>query len=189
MCKVLESNHYINLRIKVKEEVEIDVLFIMTNRLGKYSSFTNQNNHNIVDQISNELIQECKVCSETSKLSKHLRDKLESYPREIRKEIVKRTKDGCSPLFIACRRGNVEITEYLIIVCDADSEQRGFFEVSEDRSVHLVTPLWCACVSGKLPVVKCLVRLGSNLNALSDSGSTPVRSACFMTHIDIGRFN
>lgn len=28
----------------------------------------------------------------------------------------------------------------------------------------------------------------SLLNALSDTGSTPVRSACFMTHIEIGNF-
>lgn len=108
-------------------------------------------------------------------------------PRHIRKEVVKRARDGCSPLFIASRRGNVKITEYLITVCDADSEQKGLYEVPEDRSVHCVTPLWCACVSGKLPVVKCLVRLGANINALSDTGSTPLRSACFMTHIDIGK--
>lgn len=40
----------------------------------------------------------------------------------------------------------------------------------EDRSIHLATPLWCASVAGKLPVVKCLVRLGANINALSDTG-------------------
>lgn len=62
------------------------------------------------------------------------------------------------------------------------------FEVPDDRSVHSVTPLWCASVSGKLPVVKCLIRLGSSINAQSDTGSTPVRSACFMTNMEIVKY-
>lgn len=62
------------------------------------------------------------------------------------------------------------------------------FEVPDDRSVHSVTPLWCAAVSGKLPVVKCLIRLGSSINAQSDTGSTPVRSACFMTNMEIVKY-
>lgn len=104
---------------------------------------------------------------------------------ECRREIVKRKRDGCAPLFIACKRGNVVIAEYLITKCGADIEQRGLYEVPEDRSVHCVTPLWCAAVSGNLELVKCLIRLGSEINALSDTGSTPVRSACFMTHLII----
>lgn len=51
-----------------------------------------------------------------------------------------------------------------------------------------MTPLWCAAVSGKLPVIKCLVSHGANVNAVSDTGSTPVRSACFMTHLEIVSF-
>ena len=109
-------------------------------------------------------------------------------PREARKEIVRTVRDGSAPLFIVCKRGNVEIAEYLITVCDADLEQKGLFEVPEERSVHCVTPLWCAAVSEKLPVVRCLIRLGSSLNSLSDSGSTPVRSACFMTYIEIVKY-
>uniref|UniRef100_A0A8D8JRE1 Protein fem-1 homolog C n=1 Tax=Culex pipiens TaxID=7175 RepID=A0A8D8JRE1_CULPI len=156
--------------------------------MGKYTRSSGDNNPRGLETVSNDLLQECKVCTEHSRLSKGLRERLEGLPRQIRKEIVKRTRDGCSALFIACRRGNVEITEYLITVCDANSEQKGLYEVSEDRSVHCVTPLWCACVSGKLSVVKSLVRLGSNINALSDTGSTPLRSACFMTHIDIVQY-
>ena len=33
----------------------------------------------------------------------------------------------------ACKKGNVEIVEYLISVCQADLEQRGQYEVSDDR--------------------------------------------------------
>lgn len=106
----------------------------------------------------------------------------------MRKDIVKISRDGCAPLFVACKRGNVDITEFLITNCDADTEQRGMFENPEDQSVHCVTPLWCAAVSGKLSVVKCLIRLGADINAVSDTGSTPVRSACFMTNMEIVQY-
>jgi ankyrin repeat protein len=94
-------------------------------------------------------------------------------------------KEGCAPLFVACKKGNVEIVEYFIEQCGADVEQKGVYEVPDDRSIHYVTPLWCASVAGKLSVVKCLVKHGANVNSVSDTGSTPVRSACFMTHLDI----
>ena len=75
--------------------------------------------------------------------------------------------------------------EYLITMCQANVEQRGLYEVPDDRSVHNVTPLWCASVAGKVKVVEVLVRHGADVNSVSDTGSTPVRSACFMTHLDI----
>merc|ERR1711863_179137 len=46
---------------------------------------------------------------------------------------------------------------------------------------------WCAAVAGKLKVVEVLVKYGADVNSVSDTGSTPVRSACFMTHLDIVR--
>lgn len=111
-----------------------------------------------------------------------------SLPKDARKDIVSRTREGCAPLFVVCKRGNLEIAEFLITICGADIEQRGLFENPEDSTVHLVTPLWCASVSGKLPVVKYLVRVGANINAVSDSGSTSVRSSCFMTNMEIVEF-
>lgn len=110
-----------------------------------------------------------------------------SYSRETRQEIVKRMRGGCPPLFIACSRGCVPIAEYLVTICEADIEQRGLFEAPEDRSYHLVTPLWCAVVTNNLPMLKYLLRVGSDINATSDTGSTPVRSACYMTHIEMGK--
>lgn len=74
-----------------------------------------------------------------------------SLPKDARKDIVSRTREGCAPLFVVCKRGNLEIAEFLITICGADIEQRGHFENPEDSTVHLVTPLWCASVSGKLP--------------------------------------
>ncbi|XP_055376509.1 protein fem-1 homolog C [Condylostylus longicornis] len=138
-----------------------------------------------IKSTNHELVEQCKRAIEGSQLTKGLRDELESLPREIRREIVKKVRNGCAPLFLVCKRGCVEIAEYLVTVCDADIEQRGLYEVPEDRSFHFGTPLWCAAVSGKLAIVKYLVSIGCDINAPSDSGSTPVRSACFMTHIDI----
>ena len=137
------------------------------------------------DALFSDLYQECKLAPPASRLSYSIRVRLERCLPAERKEIACRMKDGCAPLFIACKKGNVEIVEYLIKTCEADVEQRGRYEVPDDRSVHNVTPLWCAAVAGRLPVVKCLVEHGADVNSMSDTGSTPVRSACFMTHLDI----
>ncbi|GJQ75780.1 hypothetical protein Trydic_g17851 [Trypoxylus dichotomus] len=150
--------------------------------------------HNKVDVVSQkedcfqELIEECKHLPPGSKLSYGLRNRLEKFSLASRREIVNRVRTGCAPLFIACRRGQLEIVEYLVSVCHADIEQRGCYEVPDDRSVHSVTPLWCAAVSGKLPVIEYLVEHGADINAVSDTGSTPVRSACFMTHLEIVQY-
>ncbi|XP_018336887.1 protein fem-1 homolog C [Agrilus planipennis] len=140
------------------------------------------------DECFHELMEECKHLPPGAKLTLNLRIKLQKFTRECRKEIVNRVKSGCAPLFIACKKGQTEIVEYLINVCGADIEQRGLYEVPEDRSVHCVTPLWCAAVSGKLDVIKCLVNNGADVNAVSDTGSTPVRSACFMTHFAVVQY-
>ena len=135
-----------------------------------------------------ELFHECKMAPPAARLSNGIRIKLERFSKHERCLIACQMKDGCAPLFVACKKGNVEIVDYLITVCDANVEQRGRYEVPDDHSVHNVTPLWCASVAGRLPVVKCLVQHGADVNSMSDTGSTPVRSACFMTHLDIVTF-
>ena len=52
-----------------------------------------------------------------------------------------------------------------------------------------VTPLWAAAVSGNLNVVEYLVLEAKvDINSCSDSGSTVVRSCCYMSHYDIVKF-
>ncbi|KPI93633.1 Protein fem-1-like A [Papilio xuthus] len=140
------------------------------------------------DTVFNELMQECKVSPAGARLSTKVRNELEKMRPEERTELCRRKRDGCAPLFVASKRGNVEIVEYLIHVCAADLEQRGVFEVAEENAVHTVTPLWCAAVAGRVPVLRALVEAGADLNACSDSGSTPVRSACFMTRVEAVEF-
>jgi ankyrin repeat protein len=137
------------------------------------------------DSLFSELYNEVKSAAPCAQLSYKLRNQLERHDRSVRSEVASRVKAGCSPLFIACKKGNVEIVEYLVGTCDAKVEVRGIYEVQDDRSMHTVTPLWCASVAGKLKVVEVLVRYGADVNSVSDTGSTPVRSACFMTHLDI----
>ncbi|EDW97709.1 protein fem-1 homolog A isoform X1 [Drosophila yakuba] len=139
-------------------------------------------------KLSHELIEQVKGIQADSMLSHHLVHELEKLPYPTRREVVRKQRNGCAPLFIACKRGCVDIAKYLINTCGADIEQRGHFEVPEDNSFHYVSPLWAAVVSGKLAMVKYLVRIGCDINATSDSGSTPVRSACYMTHFDIVKF-
>jgi len=137
------------------------------------------------ESLFNDLYQEVRCAAPSAMLSYSLRSRLERIEPGDRRGIVSRIREGCSPLFIACKRGNVEIVEYLMSLCNADLEQRGLYEVQDDRSVHNVTPLWCASVAGKYRVVDVLVKYGADVNSMSDTGSTPVRSACFMTHLDI----
>ena len=106
------------------------------------------------DALFAELMNEVKSAAPGARLTYSLRTRLERFSRADRREIASRLKDGCAPLFIACKRGHVEIVEYLLTTCDADIEQKGHYEVPDDRSVHSVTPLWCAAVSGKLPVMR-----------------------------------
>ncbi|XP_028176416.1 protein fem-1 homolog A [Ostrinia furnacalis] len=140
------------------------------------------------DAVFNELMRECKHSAPGARLSARLRTSLERMCPEERRAVVCRTAEGCAPLFVASKRGNVELVEYLVHVCAAELEQRGVYEVPDDRSVHTVTPLWCAAVEGRLDALGVLADAGARVDAPSDSGSTPVRSACFMTHLDVVRF-
>ena len=113
---------------------------------------------------------------------------LKGLRKEDKKKIVSITFDGNTPLFIAAQQGHYHFVNYLLNECCADIEQRGVYEVAEDRSRHQVTPLWCAAVANKLEVVKILIRHVANVNACSDTESTPVRSACYMTNIEVVKY-
>ncbi|XP_048486625.1 protein fem-1 homolog A-A isoform X3 [Plutella xylostella] len=140
-----------------------------------------------LDAVFNELMQECRHSAPGARLSARLRNTLERMPPALRRAVVSRTAAGCAPLFVCARRGNAELAEYLVHVCDAPLEQRGVYDAPDERAAHQVTPLWCAAVAGRLGVLRVLADAGADLDAGSDSGSTPVRSACFMTHESIVR--
>lgn len=121
--------------------------------------------------------------------SAKLKQQIESFSREERRDIVSKSfRDGVCPLFCAALHGNSMAAEYLITTCDAEIEKKNIFEVQEERTFHFASPLWAAAVQGHLNVVKILVRLGANINSISDSGSTAVRSACFMSNVEVVQF-
>ena len=99
-------------------------------------------------KIYQALYQEVRQAPPLGILSCKLKCDIENLCSDIeeRRALVSKThkETGCSPLFIACKRGNIEIVEYLLSKCGADVEQKGLYEVQDDRSVHHVSPLWCA---------------------------------------------
>lgn len=99
---------------------------------NKYNSDKN-NDINLKDNCFHELIEECKCLPPGAKLSYTLRNRLDRFDPMVRREIVNRVKVGCAPLFIACKRGQLEIVEYLVTQCYADIEQKGLYEVPDDR--------------------------------------------------------
>lgn len=145
------------------------------------------------DELFLDLFDECsKVATidgggdRDSSLSIGTKSKLEKYSADTKKNVVNKTKDGCSPLFMACKSGLVNKAKYLLQSCGADIEQKGHYEAPENNHIHLVPPIWVAAVSGHLDVVKLLVANGADLNSLSDTGSTTLRSVCFMCIDDDG---
>ena len=91
-------------------------------------------------------------------------------------------------LFIAIKQGNLKIVKYLVSDCKFNVECKSMITYNAHQTKYLVSPLWCAAVSGKLEVVKFLVEFGANVNSESDTGSTLVGSACYLSHLDIVKF-
>lgn len=128
-------------------------------------------------------------------LSLYLRNKLENFPLDTRKDIVNRLRDDCSlgslepkgpPLFIACNNGQHKIAEYLIRTCGADVEQKGRDERYGIK--HYVTPLWCGAFRGNLSIVKLLLQSGADINAQSKTGSTPLMAACSRNCFEVVKY-
>ena len=133
--------------------------------------------------IFRKLYRECETAKQ---FSDELQFQLREIDEEERREIVstKNRKSGCPPLFVACENGmRVEAIEYLIKFCKADIEQRGFYYK------YNVTPLWVAAATGKLAIVKCLIKLGADINSSSDDDfTTPTKIARVMNNNEIVNF-
>lgn len=140
------------------------------------------------DELFLELFDECSSINSDNlndlSLSQSVKTRLEKCSTDLRRDIVSGLKDGCSPLFMACKLGHYNIAKYLIDSCEADIEQKGRFEAPDDHHIHSVSPIWVAAVSGNLRVVELLIDYGANINSLSDTGSTPLRSVCFLCKDD-----
>jgi ankyrin repeat protein len=68
---------------------------------------------------------------------------MKNLSKEDRAAVVKVVSDdGVTPLFLAAQLGRLLFVNFLLDECFASIEQRGMYEVIEDRSRHQVTPLW-----------------------------------------------
>lgn len=63
---------------------------------------------------------------------------LKGLSKEEKQKIVNKSFDGNTPLFLAAQQGQVHFVNYLLEECGADIEQRGVYEVQEDRTRHQV---------------------------------------------------
>ena len=101
---------------------------------------------------------------------------------ELDRKLIVAKKDNCNaPLFVAAMLGNVDMVKFLTKECHANKEELGRYKFTYagiKETKNLVTPLCCAAVSNKLEVVKLLIDLGADVNAVSDIDSTPVLYAC-----------
>lgn len=104
------------------------------------------------------------------------------------KELLEKTKKGCTLLFTSCKSGNLKVVEFLLANCDVHIERKCIFEEEGDPILHYVPPLWCAVVNGHLNVAEALLKHGADLNGCSDTGSTPLRSACFQQKLEVVRY-
>jgi ankyrin repeat protein len=134
--------------------------------------------------IFSDLHRQCNRIGSQDDLKWELKNSLENCPLDRRVAIVCRKFAGFAPLFKACRVGNVKVARFLVEKCFADLEQKGLC-VDESHKYHKTTPLWCAAVKGYKLLVEYLLLAGANIDAVTDTGSTPVRSACYSSHLEI----
>ncbi|XP_055634180.1 protein fem-1 homolog A-like [Toxorhynchites rutilus septentrionalis] len=128
------------------------------------------------------------IQTSTENLPKELREKLQSFPRNIRKKVAATTKDGFTALAKACVVGNATIVKYLKKVCDVNIEQKSADPLGLDSQTNSYTPLGWACKSGHSEVLKYLIHLGADVDGPSDCGSTPVLIACIQKDDDMVRY-
>ena len=72
------------------------------------------------------------------------------------------TKNGATPLYLACQEGHLEVTQYLVQECDADAH----------LSAHDgMTPLHAAAQMGHISVIVWLVSSGTRRGGVRGGGA------------------
>ena len=120
------------------------MFYFVKNFNHPYSNWILENldHYNFKDILLDEICQELRNGSPKDELPENLKAKLEKLSRAERKELVSRVKDGIPVLFLACKKGNLEVVKFLIETCDADPEQIGIYEVLDENTTHRVSLLY-----------------------------------------------
>lgn len=69
-----------------------------------------ESGNNTKDTLFSDLYQEVKGAAPSAQLTYTIKCRIEKCDKETRRVICSKTKEGCSPLFVACKKGNVEVT-------------------------------------------------------------------------------
>ena len=123
--------------------------------------------------------------------------------------------DGSTPLYFACRSGNLELVKYLINIYNCDpkmSNKTGLVPLhnaalgghtsivnylveekecsSTTRDIKGITPLHLACQSGSLPVVKYFIETQkcSPVCVTNDHFTQPLHLACQKGHLIVAKY-
>eukprot|EP01084_Bolivina_argentea_P149005 260384_1 len=84
--------------------------------------------------------------------------------------------DGCTPLWVASSKGNIECIELLI---------KYNAKIDTPNTTDGATPLFVACQQGKKKAVELLLAANADINgARSSDGFTPIIMAAYEGHID-----
>ena len=120
--------------------------------------------------------------------SSNLTDLLKRLKPEQSTALETKTKDGshfATPLIIAARNGHLNSVKILLRY-GADIEARGTLKIGNEV-VEGCKPLWAAAASGRLDVVKLLIKRNAEVGGGTSKGSTPLRAAANDGHLDIVR--
>ena len=91
-----------------------------------------ETNGNSKECLFADLYQEVKSAAPSAQLSYTLRCRLEKFDNDVRAAVCSKTKEGCSPLFVACKRGNVEVGFLMALVWIRQIDRfvkRGYYTV------------------------------------------------------------
>ena len=82
---------------------------------------------------------------------------------------------GC--LQLAAIHGHLDVVSYLL--------DRGLADVNEATPIDLITALHIAARNGNIPLAKCLIRVGADINPKNALGETPFHVALKVHHADM----
>ncbi|CAG2234021.1 unnamed protein product [Mytilus edulis] len=100
-------------------------------------------------------------------------------------DINDKTNNGCTPLFLACRKGRFDIVKFLLDFKGTTTNNRVDTKINMNNGWSAIH---AACYNGHKEVVKLLIDSGMNWNDISNNGSTPLCIARQKGHTDIVEF-
>ena len=96
--------------------------------------------------------------------------------------------DGNTLLCMAAQNGSLDMVKYLVEECHSGTEQHGIWKPPDSADPLTVPPIWVASRENRLQIVKYLVEKGVCVSAASNTGITPLMSACEGRSMDVVKY-